>query len=124
MQFFQRFRRPDIAITRPDHNHDSVRAKQLGAILEKRIGVFMALRQLLVEAGRHVQARGENAHDNSQQQEQQQGCRAIAEEEIFQAFYENNDARHRIKPLMSCCKTNMALQWLGGPLYGTGRTAL
>jgi len=25
---------------------------------------------------------------------------------------------------MSCCKANMALQWSGGPLYGTGRTAL
>jgi hypothetical protein len=70
-------------------------AEELGAVLEEGVGVLVADRQLLVEAGRHVQARRQPAHRHGKHQQHDERLYAKTEEEVLERLDESDNAGHR-----------------------------
>ena len=98
-ELLQERRVPHVAVPRAHDDHDAVRAEDLVAILLERADVFVALRQLLVETGRHPQLRGEHAHHDREERERREHEAAVREEGTLEAL--DGAAGH----LRSCINT-------------------
>ena len=76
---------PDVALLRFHHHDDAVGAEEDVPVLVEGLDVFVVLRQLLVEAGRHPELRGEHPHQGGESQQHAQGQQPVPEEEALQA---------------------------------------
>ncbi|MNP21224.1 hypothetical protein D3C76_1138340 [compost metagenome] len=71
---------PDGPVARLDHDGETVRAKQIGAVLLECLDVLMANRQLLLEPSVHAQLHGEPGHTQGKQREYCQHPAAVPEQ--------------------------------------------
>jgi hypothetical protein len=94
---------PDVALAGMDHHDETVGTEEGIPVLEKGICIFVAHRQLLVEAGVHVQLAGEKGHDQGDEAQESQGGGTIGEEQGLQPTDQvSNHEREMSLPIRPC----------------------
>jgi hypothetical protein len=66
------------------HDDDAVGAEHLVAVLVEGLDVLVALRQLLVEAGVHLQLDGKQRHQQGEGEQRSERRRAAPEKQVFE----------------------------------------
>jgi len=84
VQALQALGGPDLALARMHHDDDAVGAEHLVAVLVEGLDVLVALRQLLVEAGVHLQLDGEHRHQQGEGEQRAERRRAASEKQVFE----------------------------------------
>ncbi|MNC61662.1 hypothetical protein D3C75_1116220 [compost metagenome] len=72
------------------HHDDAIGAEQHVAVLVEGLDELVLLRQLLVEAGRHAQLRGEASHHQGHQGQHAEGGKTMTEEEALEAEHQGS----------------------------------
>ncbi len=98
---------PDLAVARMHDDDDAVGAENLVAELEEGADVFVTLRQLLVEAGIHVQPAREHAHHDGEQCQHRQDQPAVREQQPLQLLYAVGDHPEQPDPVL-CSRSGKA----------------